>query len=90
MIRAVAAGILRQILLVIIGAEAFFYADITGLLSCGQSSWIDTFVQWIRRRPSRSLLLHSRSLQHRREFQMGGTNGLKEAARMMRMFPLAG
>ena len=38
MIRAIAARILRQIMLVIVGAEAFSYTEITGLVRRGHAA----------------------------------------------------
>jgi hypothetical protein len=39
---------------------------------------IDTLVQWIRRRASATLALDSHSLSHQKDYQMDGTNALKE------------
>jgi hypothetical protein len=39
---------------------------------------IDTLVQWIRRRASATLALDSHSLSNQKDYQMDGTNALKE------------
>src|SRR6202451_2741832 len=43
---------------------------------------IDTFVERIRRRTSANFAWNCHSLRHRKEYQMDGTNGLKESTRV--------